>query len=293
MFKTTAIDSAANAYVDEVGVIPGTRIEANDKNITQDEMVAMVEETGQTLDATGVIRNQLFLALAAMGPGYQRAQFEYNDADQIDVGASMYMCKDKYCFWTSTLTTVATGAAGGAEWWYLYLDYSAITSGTEITNAEMIWSTTAPTFNDTYRQLMNGDDRCIFAVLTTAGNAIVEFLHGADKVFYADKFADLVETDIENVWTDVTITMPAFAIQAMVTFTAGVADIIAYWRTNGQAGAIGHIVNQMETLVGNFVSSNSFIVQSDSGQIIEVKNSAVSAATIQMETDGFFLPTGI
>ena len=63
MFKTTALDHVANEYVDKnVGAsIPGTRLEADDRNILQDELVAIVEELGITLDATGTNRNQLRL----------------------------------------------------------------------------------------------------------------------------------------------------------------------------------------------------------------------------------------
>jgi len=69
MFKTGALDSVADAYVDEVGVTPGTRLEADDRNITQDELINAVEGSGQTLDAAGVFTNndQLFQAMTIMG----------------------------------------------------------------------------------------------------------------------------------------------------------------------------------------------------------------------------------
>jgi len=71
MFKTNALDSVANAYVDRAGVTPGTRIEANDQNIKQQELVNSVESSGQTLDASGVFTNnvQLARAMAIYGAG--------------------------------------------------------------------------------------------------------------------------------------------------------------------------------------------------------------------------------
>ena len=59
MFKTNALDSVGNAYVDEDtgSSTPGTRLEANDQNIKQDELTNAVEESGQTLDAPGVFTN--------------------------------------------------------------------------------------------------------------------------------------------------------------------------------------------------------------------------------------------
>lgn len=67
MFKTTALDSVANEYVDEVGVTPGTRLEADDRNIIQDELVNAVEGAGLTLDAGGTNRDQLLEAMSILG----------------------------------------------------------------------------------------------------------------------------------------------------------------------------------------------------------------------------------
>lgn len=73
MFKTTALDSVANAYVDKnVGTsTPGTRLEADDRNIIQDELVAEVESSGQTLDAAGTKRSQNARAMFLNGVGAQ------------------------------------------------------------------------------------------------------------------------------------------------------------------------------------------------------------------------------
>lgn len=73
MFKTTALDSVANRYVDKnVGTsTPGTRIEADDNNIEMDELVNAVESSGQTLDPTGVKVNQLARFAFLNGVGAQ------------------------------------------------------------------------------------------------------------------------------------------------------------------------------------------------------------------------------
>lgn len=69
MFKTTALDSVGNAYVDkDVGTsTPGTRLEADDRNIVQDELVNLVEGKGLTLDPTGVNRDQILEAVDIAG----------------------------------------------------------------------------------------------------------------------------------------------------------------------------------------------------------------------------------
>lgn len=219
-----------------------------------------------------------------------RSQFTYHDADQITCAAAQYMCKDKYCHWISTLTTVATGAAGGSDWWYLYLDYSAITSGTVLTASELIWSTTEPTWNTTYRQWMNGDDRCIFAVRTTGANAIIEFFHSGSTVWFADKLEFLATVDIDTTWTDATLIMPNFAREAITSWAKAVADQTWYWRTNGQTGTVGHVI----TVFSNPVNWEADIrVITSSAQIIEVKASASNTAQISGYIDAWLLPTGI
>ena len=69
MFKTTALDSVGNAYVDkDVGTsTPGTRLEADDRNIVQDELVNLVEGKGLTLDPTGANRDQILEAVDIAG----------------------------------------------------------------------------------------------------------------------------------------------------------------------------------------------------------------------------------
>lgn len=82
MFETTALDSVANRYVDKhvPTSTPGTRLEADDRNIIQDELVNAIEDSGQTLDPTGVDRVQL-----------SSAMFLYKyivDAAEVDQGAA-------------------------------------------------------------------------------------------------------------------------------------------------------------------------------------------------------------
>lgn len=104
MFKTDALDSVGNAYVDEVGVTPGTRIEADDKNITQDEIVNAVEGSGQTLDASGVFTNnaQLLEAMKRLGPTNKNAII--NGIGEINQRVTAFtLVKDEYCWDLSDL----------------------------------------------------------------------------------------------------------------------------------------------------------------------------------------------
>ena len=99
MFKTNALDSVANAYVDEVGVTPGTRIEADDQNIKQDELVNAIEGAGLTLDASGVFTNndQLLLSMQALGPTNKNAII--NGIGEINQRVTAFtLVKDEYSF---------------------------------------------------------------------------------------------------------------------------------------------------------------------------------------------------
>lgn len=74
MFKTTALGSVGNAFVNKNGG-DGTLVDAVDGNIHQDEIVNTVESGGRTLDPSGSDRSQLAEAMAVIagGSGYQGA----------------------------------------------------------------------------------------------------------------------------------------------------------------------------------------------------------------------------
>jgi|GEM_PF-2735800 len=236
---------------------------------------------------------------------YQRPQFSYNGgvtAYTVNVGAAAYYCKDKYAYWDSELTTSAISTPAANTHYYLYLDYSAITSNTEITADELIWSTTAPSWNGTYKGRYNGDDRCIFAAKTddTPTN-ILEFWHdGGDLVMLADEIEILPRTDIDTTWTDVTTGIPGFSIKAMVTFVADTPATTAntgrgYWRTNGQTGNTGHRIGQAfyngaEWMV---TTVNSIPVMTDVDGIFEVKYSLSQAHTLEAYLNGWYFPAGM
>jgi len=225
----------------------------------------------------------------------QRAKFTYNGgtvAYTVKVGPAAAMCKNKWCFWDSELTTGAIAGAVKDTWYYLYLDYSEITSWTEITASELVWSSTAPTWNDTYKALMNGDDLCIFAVMANATpNNILEFFHdGGDLVSFANGV--VLSGSGTNTWTDVSVPIPAFSNRGLVTFQGTYLndDSTLYWRTNGQDGSNGHVIGYVSS------ESNSSVVQAtvitDSSQKIEMKTFG-GVTTTYCLADGWFFPRGM
>jgi hypothetical protein len=246
----------------------------------------------------------------------QRGIFTYNggtSAATIKVKSARHWCKDKWCQWDSELTTTqaASGSPTAKTWYYLYLDYSAITSGTAITNAELIWSTTAPSWSATYRGWYNSDDLCVFACLgNAAGNNFVEFFHdGGEYVLYADQIAggkaaktdyDFTAVDVTTDWSDhVYLQIPGFSTKAGVTFyykdvTGSSAVVSYYWRTHDQTGTTAHYIgysyNNNTYAIGG---SNSAVVITDSGGIIQVMKDNANADTLTVWADGWYFPIGM
>ncbi len=69
MFLTTAQGSVGNEYInkDTLTATPGTILDADDRNIIQFELASAVESSGQTLDPTGIIQDQVARAASIMG----------------------------------------------------------------------------------------------------------------------------------------------------------------------------------------------------------------------------------
>jgi len=225
--------------------------------------------------------------------GYsRRPPFTWKDADEIYIGAGVYEINGKLAYWDSKLTS-DIGSPDVTDWYYLYLDYSAITSGTAITTSELVWSNTEPAWSETYHGLYNGDDRCIFAVLTDGSSNIKEFFHEGDHVFFADLIISLGATATSTTWTDATLSAPKFTTLVSVCFQTQFVDNSQNfrWRTNGQTGAIGHNMGYAATNArGQY---NSCVVLTDSNQKIEVKAVNAGTGTISVNTDGWVFPVGM
>ena len=246
---------------------------------------------------------------------FVRSKFTYNGgstAYTVKCEPAIYHCKDKYCYWDSELTTTAVGTPAASTWYYLYLDYSAITSYTEITNSELAWSSTAPAWNDTYKAWMNSDDRCIFAVLTNdTPNNILEFFHdGGNYVLYADCLTagttavddfDFTGEDVDTTETDAFLPIPAFATKSSCTFilnlNGGTNLCSLNYFTKGQTGTTGHavcrVIDYDNSSGGQDWDVNSVDVFCDSDRTIQVKNSATGGELVYIYVDGWYFPTGM
>jgi len=249
-------------------------------------------------DVPDIKENLEFLALWLKE---RRSTFTYNGgttAYTIKCKPAYYYCKDKVCWWDAELTTGAISSPVKDDWYYLYLDHSGITSGTEITNSELLWSSTEPAWSDTYAGWYNGDDRCIFAVRTNSTPSnILEFFNSGDYVRYANYITDQAATNITDAtWYPVAglaLTMPVFSLLANV-YIEGLyvsASSAIKVRTNGQTGSTGQGIGNL--------SSNNYSVQivlpiiTDSSQKIQVYKSGTSSNTVAVYTNGWYFPAGI
>lgn len=227
-----------------------------------------------------------------------RPVFSYVGVTQISIGGGGWMhfgSADQVVYINSPITHTITGTAV-SDWQYIYIDDSAVVAAATgvLTGTEIINSITEPAWSDLKKGWYNGEDLCIFAVYEDGSGNVTEFFHdGSSFIGYADSFTDLVATDIDDAWVDVTLSMPSFATRAQSTFRTDYVNGAATlsWRTNGQTGTVGKIVTR--AAVDATVGINSTPVVTDSDQIIEVIHSNSNSDTSTVFTDGFHLPAGM
>jgi hypothetical protein len=240
--------------------------------------------------------------------GYcRRSKFRWKDANEIYIGSGVYFhegTSNQTLYWNSELTfqlgsagsNSASDDLGASEWHYIYLDDSAIvTAATNlITNSEILNDTTAPTWSASKHGWYNGNDRCIFAVLTDGSNNVLEFFHaGSRKVFYADAKGDYSNADPGTDYsTEVTLTIPAFSGKATCLFALFYVDGapgFGYWRHPDDATG-GPVIGSVAA--GTTLCFNTTDVCCDSNLKINIAVSAASD-TMSVTTQGFYLPEGM
>jgi len=223
-----------------------------------------------------------------------RSTFVWGDATSLLIGPGKYVCKDKYCYWDSDLDETVSTLTDG-EIYYVYLDYSAITSGTAITATEIIHSTTEPAWDDTYKGWYNGDDLCIFAFLADGTNTMDEFLHDGDYVLYADGIIEASEVSPSTTWTDIDMasSVPKFATKVNVLFMSSYKNATALlsWQTNGTTATTGHYAAYSHANI--LFAYNECEVITDSSQIIEVKWSTATTNEVFCYVNGWYFPIGM
>lgn len=195
-------------------------------------------------------------------------------------------------YWESTIGFEFANL-GTSDWSYLYLDDSAIvTAGTALVSAsEMVDAVTEPSFSEVKRGWYNGEDRCIFAVLTDGSDNILEFHHLGDIVKFGDSIKIADDVDLDTTWTDYTHIIPIFS-RAAIAFihyacAANISQIHA--RPNGSTTG-GTMVARAR---GGYDGTSEHIAFTDAAGIAEYLNSISDASYIQLFTNGFLIPGSV
>lgn len=259
-------------------------------------------ELGYVSGVTSAIQTQLNALVAEMALIPQRAKFSYNSTTVIDISLARYRhvgTTAQTVYWNSSLSYTVAGLAV-SDWSYIYLsDTAIVASGSPIiTTTQLTASTTEPTWSAAKNGWYNGDDRCIFAVLTNGSSEIIEFFNdGGDLVMYADGITDQAAIDIDTTWTDFTLTLPSFCAKALVTFEISPAGNTdgrnSYWRTNDQTGTTGHLIKRVDASFWTGTDFTEKTVITDSSQVIEVKMGGDGDDKIGVVTDGWHFPVGM
>ena len=225
---------------------------------------------------------------------YNRSKFTYVDGDTITVGGGSYDVDGTLAKITSELTTVAHGVTG-ADWAYLYIDYSSIPSDNVLVQSDLIWATTEPTWSHTKLGWYNGSDRCIFACrIAVTSNDIAPFDQNGDFVAINPGFSILAAvTTVTDSFADITaFIMPVFSrrVRASVWYVYSNQYTNLIYRPNGNAG-VGQTVGV--TVAG---ATQSFLIvdmDTDSSHVIEMTETTASTNTTSVVEVGWHLPEGI
>lgn len=184
------------------------------------------------------------------------------------------------------------------DFFYLYLDDSAIvTSGVPlITDGELVAVITEPAPSDAKHGEYNGNDRCIFGVLTDGSSDILEFFHdGGEDVEYGDGIIEVNNAQLTTTFADVDLSssVPKFATRAWLHFLwlYSNADVPMLYRTKGQTGATGRSVCRVAS--DGTSDSNAIKVTMDSSQVIQTRESGASTNTYYLYTHSWCFPAGM
>ncbi|MFH1320311.1 MAG: hypothetical protein ABII90_06645 [Bacteroidota bacterium] len=225
---------------------------------------------------------------------YNAGHISYKDADELYIDGNKLDCAGKECFWDSQLT-YDVGSPSASTWHYVYLDYSAITSGVAITTSEIINSTTAPTYSHSLKGWYNGNDRCIGCFLVDGSSNILKFYwlptgHWLWELKVQELNAGTSATFVD---VDLSSTVPNFGemlidIQIKSVCGAGTPAVASsIIRKNGQADDALYYQQQADVTTGADHHQHG-IVQTDSSQIIEYRRNSSSTST-SIDLKGFFL----
>lgn len=290
--KNTSAFTSGYIPVREIVCASGVQTDSTDKRSWFNTMPiastaeVLLGQNTQKIVTPASLRNNLYYLMP------QRAKFTYKDTDEIYIEPAVYQHNgtvDQLVYWNSQLTYTFLNL-GTSDWSYLYIDDSAVvTADTNIlTVSELIDSVTEPSWSAAKRGWYNGEDRCIFAVLTDGADHILQFFNNGEFVSFDSEIENRAAAALSDTPTDVTLSIPKFCTQAQVVFRSAYSDVSSFglWRTNGASGS--HTTTAITaTADGSTVIDR---VSTDSGQIIEVSHNAAGTNTMAVSVGGWYFP---
>ena len=100
-------------------------------------------------------------------------------------------------------------------------------------------------------------------------------------------------------WVNVTLDneVPKFSTKVLLQFAGlsqGTSHNEVSWRTDDQTGSIGHEALHLQAGGGTFPrESNTIPVITDDDQDIDIKSSANTTDTVELNVEGWYFPTGM
>lgn len=225
--------------------------------------------------------------------GYlQRPVFGVTDGDTITIGPAVYHhggTTDQFVYWNSTLTKDVT--VTGTQWYYLYIDDSAIvTSGVNLLTAnELTLVTGTPSYSLTNHGQYNSLDRCIMGFHVTDGVLDYIYHDGGDYVQYGTRINNRAWGDISDTEL-VTLTMPSFSYKAKLSFFLS-TNANSYTLSSGPTLATAGIL--LYGLAGLIVHTQDTQIVSSSHNIYITLSEYTGTNNVRVDTAGWYFPTGM
>jgi len=231
-----------------------------------------------------------------------RARFEWKDADEIYIHAGAYHhvgTVSQVVYWNTKLTS-DIGSPDASDWYYLYLDDSAIvTADTNLlTTTELLWSNTEPAWSDAKHGWYNGEDKCIFAVYSDASNNISEFWHdGGDQVLFFNTNDPFSEAPTDT-YADVTLLVPKFSTKASISCTIIVSTGASDGSTYVYLRPKGSTVDILPYGVTTYHDPHRHVFMTpmftDTSQRIQIKQAITNVyVEVNISVRGWYYPTGM
>lgn len=259
-----------------------------------------------TTDVTAIYGNLQYLydMHTIMNLGHKRGlRLSYKDGDEFYVDCGSIYIDDgsnKVIYGCTEQLTKQVTSLSASTWYSVYIDPPA--SGTTLVSADIEYSTTAPTFDQTkggYYHPTTTDWRCIgfFCSDASATPLIRPFTVDGQIYRYNDWMASIFDntsapSSPSNTFTDVTAVQPLASFPTLVSVTVSYRNATAYLcaRKNGTSGTglvVGYCDSAGPTTIGEY------FIPTDTSKKFEIAFSTACSNYVIIRQQGFLIPDSI